>query len=554
MPVLHWSASLLYRASAQQAQLPALASRLERLIPRYFALPEGEGGLSASSRGIIFSAWAGKWVRIAAAGIAWQRLYCAPDAAEQANHDWKQLVEKSVCLSNRFSNFTNASFVCTSNPRSDSGWASAVFSTTAPRHPKVPITADNTQQFRDSTSPEGDLGSKPTPRNTFSPGHPDTQIQGPVKKVPLPAGIRFPLALGSFGFETKTPGVLLVPALALVWCQGAVWLLKVQNLTHLAAFSLPSQNPQTTTANPNQIRKATPAADHSVSSPGNQIGGPLVDLSVETRQLWQQVFNFPAKQALTVDAWGDAVKSAAAVISAQQVEKIVLARDRIVPVAPVTPEQISTQLAEDYSTCWTYAIGDLVGATPEMLAQIKQGDLLCRVLAGTCKPGGEAALSHDPKELAEHRIATQSAERILRQLFSNLRVCKSPFLLRLPNVTHLASDLSAKEVKLSALQVAAAIHPTAAVCGKPRDLALEFLRALEQLDRGRFAGPIGWLDADGNGEWGLALRCAQVDLRQPGRYRVLAGAGIMAGSQPAKEIAETAAKMQPLLRTLQVSD
>ena len=103
----------------------------------------------------------------------------------------------------------------------------------------------------------------------------------------------------------------------------------------------------------------------------------------------------------------------------------------------------------------------------------------------------------------------------------------------------------------TSLQLVASLHPSAAVCGAPTEVALELIRELEGMDRGRYAGPVGWLDASGDGEWGIALRCAEVDPQDPSRLRLFAGCGIVAGSQPLHELAESNAKLVPMRDALQ---
>src|SRR5699024_4602623 len=138
---------------------------------------------------------------------------------------------------------------------------------------------------------------------------------------------------------------------------------------------------------------------------------------------------------------------------------------------------------------------------------------------------------------------------------SSLEVDRDPFLLELPNVIHLASDARGTLIRradgsrVSSLEVAAALHPTAAVGGTPRRQALELIDELENMDRGRYAGPVGWLDAAGDGEWGLALRGGQVD--DDGRgVQLYAGGGIVAESVPEFEWRETSAKLAPMLAAL----
>jgi menaquinone-specific isochorismate synthase len=131
-------------------------------------------------------------------------------------------------------------------------------------------------------------------------------------------------------------------------------------------------------------------------------------------------------------------------------------------------------------------------------------------------------------------------------------VPETPFVLHLPNVMHLATDVAGVASDgSSSLALAASLHPSAAVCGTPTEVARELIRELEGMDRGRYAGPVGWIDASGDGEWGIALRCAQVDPTDPARMRLFAGCGIVAGSQPEAELAESAAKLLPMRDALQ---
>jgi menaquinone-specific isochorismate synthase len=125
----------------------------------------------------------------------------------------------------------------------------------------------------------------------------------------------------------------------------------------------------------------------------------------------------------------------------------------------------------------------------------------------------------------------------------------TPFLLQMADYQHLATLVTGElDRDASALALAASLHPTAAICGTPTDPALELIRELEGMDRGRYSGPVGWVDARGNGEWGIALRCGEIDAN---RARLFAGNGIVAGSQPAEELAETETKFRPMRTALE---
>ncbi|MGY1740951.1 isochorismate synthase MenF, partial [Blastococcus sp. SYSU D01050] len=168
-------------------------------------------------------------------------------------------------------------------------------------------------------------------------------------------------------------------------------------------------------------------------------------------------------------------------------------------------------------------------------------------------PGAEderlaAALLTSPKDRAEHALAVDSLVRALEPYCRELHAPGEPQLLTLANVRHLATDVTGtqrgagRRGAASLLDLVAAVHPTAAVCGTPPERAAALIAELEGMDRGRYAGPVGWLDTRGDGEFGLALRCAQLTPDDPAGARLFAGCGIVAGSDPAAELAETQSK------------
>jgi menaquinone-specific isochorismate synthase len=256
--------------------------------------------------------------------------------------------------------------------------------------------------------------------------------------------------------------------------------------------------------------------------------------------------------------WLAAVAQALDLIKAGQLDKVVLARDEIGRAErTIRPGWLLDRLQAAYPDTWTFAVAGLIGATPELLVSRHRGRIACRVLAGTIqRPSGvdaadlAQALSASAKDLAEHRFAVASVAQALAGLGCRPVVSPEPYVLRLPNVLHLASDLAATAPDTgSVIRLAAAIHPSAAVCGAPTDRAREAIRRLEGLDRGRYAGPVGWVGADGDGDIGLALRTGQL-LDDRRTIRLYAGGGIVAGSDPAQEWDETEAKLLPLRQAL----
>ncbi len=262
--------------------------------------------------------------------------------------------------------------------------------------------------------------------------------------------------------------------------------------------------------------------------------------------------------SLSAPQWQRAVSSAVARISSGALSKVVLARDlHAIAPEPFDARIVLGRLARRYPDCYAFACDGLTGATPELLIRRAGRQVSSVVLAGTAARGGTPAqdarlgaeLLASPKDAAEHAYSVDSVRDVLAPLCSSPRTEPRPSLLRLANVQHLATAVSgtlAREV--SALALAAALHPTAAVCGTPADAAMELIRELEGMDRGRYAGPVGWLDARGNGEWGIALRCGQLSGRHA---RLFAGCGIVAGSDPAAELAEAQAKFRPVQYALE---
>ncbi len=268
---------------------------------------------------------------------------------------------------------------------------------------------------------------------------------------------------------------------------------------------------------------------------------------------------------LSREGYQTAVRAGLAAIASGEVSKVVLARD-VVGSVPAGSDlrRLVRALAVEYPDTWTYAIDGLIGASPETLVTVSGGVVTARVLAGTAGRGADAdadtaasvALATSTKDLDEHQYAVQSVLTALRPHTSALVAQEQPFMLKLPNVWHLATDVEGNlENGASALDLVGALHPTAAVAGTPTDAALAVISRLEPFARGRYAGPVGWIDARGDGEWAIALRCAQFDVAgstEDGRVPFVAhaGAGIVAGSDPESEMLETRLKFRPIIDAL----
>jgi len=260
--------------------------------------------------------------------------------------------------------------------------------------------------------------------------------------------------------------------------------------------------------------------------------------------------------------WEQAVGEAVRRIThSAELRKVVLARDVFASAdCPIDARVLLRRLAARYPGCYTFAVDGLVGATPELLISRDSWEVSSLVLAGTTPRGATqaedsalaSALLGSAKENEEHEYAAASLRDTLSPLCAAMYITPRPELIRLPNVQHLGTRVRGTlAAPRSALALVAAVHPTAAVGGTPTDVAVEVIRELESMDRERYAGAVGWVDADGNGEWGIALRCAQLD---GNKARLFAGGGIVAGSDPAAELAETESKLRPMRSALEQGD
>ena len=263
-----------------------------------------------------------------------------------------------------------------------------------------------------------------------------------------------------------------------------------------------------------------------------------------------------ADGSLSPAEWAGAVAEAVARIQRGDLDKVVLARDLDVhTAAPIDVRWLLGRLSESYESTWVFAVDGLVGATPEMLVRREKGLVTSRVLAGTIRRTGDddhdlalaASLARSSKDLEEHEYAVRSVADALAPHCSSMNVPEAPFVLHLSNVMHLATDVAGVLTDTtSSLALAASLHPSAAVCGTPAVVADALISELEHMDRGRYAGPVGWMDASGDGEWGIALRSGAISPDDPQRMSLYAGCGIVAGSVPEAEVAESDAKLIPM--------
>ncbi|MGO2746572.1 isochorismate synthase [Microbacterium sp.] len=265
--------------------------------------------------------------------------------------------------------------------------------------------------------------------------------------------------------------------------------------------------------------------------------------------------------AQTPEGYQASVRAALARIGNGEVSKVVLARD-LAGTIPAGSDlrRLVRDLSTGYPDTWTFAVDGMIGASPETLVTVQDRTVTARVLAGTIGRGADpdqdavasAHLATSTKDMDEHQYAVQSLLLSLQPHVRAMASSEQPFLLKLPNLFHLATDVEGELTDGgSALDLVGALHPTAAVAGTPTAAAVAAIAEIEPFDRGRYAGPVGWIDGDGNGEWAIALRCAQFTPRPDAiGVTAYAGAGIVAASDPETELLETRVKFRPLVDAL----
>jgi menaquinone-specific isochorismate synthase len=265
--------------------------------------------------------------------------------------------------------------------------------------------------------------------------------------------------------------------------------------------------------------------------------------------------------SLSPNEWMSRVATAIGEIEVGELEKVVLARDLIaITDNDIDARPLLNNLSQNYPATWIFAVDNLIGATPELLLRLSRGMVTSRVLAGTISKTGDdekdlalaASLARSSKDLEEHEYAVRSVADALEPFCTSTNVPESPFVLHLANVMHLATDVTGALIEskadVDAFSLLSRLHPSAAVCGTPTHIAMQAISSLEGMNRGRYAGPVGWIDAQGDGELGIALRCGEI---QGSSIRIFAGCGIVSGSNPEKELNESNAKFAPMRSALQ---
>ena len=327
-----------------------------------------------------------------------------------------------------------------------------------------------------------------------------------------------PLLFASFAFDSSSPSVLVIPEIVLGQKNGKSWITWIGD-------------------------KNQPGLEKISNS---SISGEIT---------WQDA-------AKDEEVWRQQVTKAITAIKDGLVEKVVLARDlTATSTKEIDARTLLQRLEIEYPSTWLFLVNGLVGATPELLVRLSKSLVTSRVLAGTIRKSGNedrdlalaASLAKSSKDLEEHEYAVKSVADGLAPFCSSTNVPESPFVLHLANVMHLATDvtgvLNSSARQADVFTLIEQLHPSAAVCGTPTEVAKKYISQLEQMDRGRYSGPVGWIDAQGDGEIAIALRCGLLSEDRKS-IRIFAGCGIVADSNPEKEFAESQSKLIPMRTAL----
>lgn len=341
-----------------------------------------------------------------------------------------------------------------------------------------------------------------------------------------------PVALGALPFDPGHSAELVVPRLSVCRRRGRAW-------ATLVAPGPPGTNDALTSLRNELQLLSRPVPDETLPD------------------------GFDLRASMSHDRWKQLISRTVAEMEAGRLKKVVMAR-RVDVVANrpfVLPETLA-RLAALYPSCTVFHVDGFIGASPELLVRRSGYEVASHPLAGTIARSGDATtdqamlagLMASPKERQEHSIVVDEISTRLAAVCSSLEVPPAPSVLMLRNVSHLGTPITGKLADLAgtarpatALQLAARLHPTPAVGGRPTEAALRWQRENEGFDRRCYAGPVGWVDSRGDGEWAVGVRSAHISAE---RAYLFAGNGIVAGSVPEAELAETQLKLQALLSAL----
>ena len=300
---------------------------------------------------------------------------------------------------------------------------------------------------------------------------------------------------------------------------------------------------------------AAPSATHD---PLPDPDAPTADDLVGPRATWRQPQRYAVESTHAPEWWCDLVGQATKAMAGGAFDKVVLARQVDVTAdQPLDRHAVLDRLRTAYPGCHIVGVDGFVAASPELLVSVAGDIVRSHPMAGTAPRGGDpttdqrlaASLLASRVYRHEHQVTIDAVHDTLLGWCSYVDYEAEPSVVAVANLQHLATLVEGRlsHPAPSVLELVAALHPTPAVAGRPRDAAVAWIAEHEGIDRGRYAGTAGWVDAAGNGAWAVSVRCAELD---GATARVFAGNGIVADSEPQSELAETRIKFQALLSAL----
>ena len=341
------------------------------------------------------------------------------------------------------------------------------------------------------------------------------------------------VGFGAFPFDSELDGELLIPRIV-IGCgpDGTAW---------ITTIALPGDEPSES-----ELTAILNRADRAGTGFARDAG---LHASSDSPS------SFDIRPLRDPDDWCNAVAEATDRLRSGNAQKVVLARGiEIVTDQTVRPSEVLSHLRRSFPGSHLFSVDGFVGASPELLVERSGQSVRAHPMAGTAPRSGDPetdarlaeSLLTSKNTRDEHRHTIDMVHDTLLPWCSYLDEEAEPSIVAVANVQHLSTRLEGQlsDPVASVLDLVGALHPTPAVGGMPRDAALKLIAELEGLDRGRFAGPVGWVDAEGNGTWAVGIRSAQIDGT---RTRIYAGVGVVADSQPEQELAETRAKLQTML-------
>ena len=378
------------------------------------------------------------------------------------------------------------------------------------------------------------------PGGTRSVGHVRNVLGAITADDPLRRAGTGPVAFGALAFAPDEPGELIVPReIVAKSSDGTAWWTRIVDVNSAIPASC-----------------ADGATNDSLTMP---------EVSTPRIPAWSP-HGFALNSSVSHPVWCEIIAKAVEQIryetnDADGLRKVVLARSVDVEASdPFVVGDILARLHALFPSCMVFSIEGFIGASPELLVSRKGSSLRAHPLAGTVARSGDpetdaklaAGLLASGKDRWEHLLVIDVLDAVLRPLCDELDVPQTPSIVPLRNVSHLGTLITgslraADVVNLTAptaLELVSVLNPTPAVGGVPQDKALDLIAALEPVPRGTYAGPVGWVDAAGNGEWAVGLRSARIE---GNRARMFAGGGIVGDSVPEAELVETQLKLQALL-------